>query len=165
MAATTVGDVLLLHGYGDTFKNHIPLFREWHQIGVKVIAFDFPSHGKSYGAAWDDLDWYSSQKLAEITSFVRNVTLEDIFRPLFISGWSTGGLLAIRIAQSNKMKAHFSTLRGLVVYAPGVSVRKCVGNFLCHITLPITLLPTWIMGQLSLVASMFEHFPLNLSTL
>lgn len=133
-ATATVGDILFLHGYGDTFENHIPLFREWNRIGLRVIAFDFPSHGKSHGGAWDDLDWYSFQDLAEVTSLVRNVTLEDNSRPLFLSGWSTGGLLAIQIVQSEKMRTLFPMIRGLVVYAPGVSVRKCVGNLVCHIT-------------------------------
>ncbi len=130
----TVGDIVFLHGYGDTFENHMPLFREWNRIGLRVVAFDFPSHGKSHGGPWDDLDWYSFQDLAEVTNFVRNVTIEDSSRPLFLSGWSTGGLLAIRIVQSEKMRTLFPPIRGLVVYAPGVSVRKCVGNLVCHIT-------------------------------
>ncbi|MBL7670237.1 MAG: alpha/beta fold hydrolase [Bdellovibrionaceae bacterium] len=130
----TVGDILFFHGYGDTFENHIPLFTEWNRIGLRIIAFDFPSHGKSNGFMWNDLDWYSFQCLAEIANLVRNVTLENSSRPLFLSGWSTGGLLAIRIVQSEKMRALFPPIRGLVAYAPGVSVRKCVGNLFCHIT-------------------------------
>ncbi len=131
---SAVGDILFLHGYGDTFENHVPLFTEWNHIGLRVIAFDFPSHGKSHGGEWNDLDWHSFRDLANIASLVRNLTLEDSSRPLFISGWSTGGLLAVRIVQSEKMRTLFPTIRGLVAYAPGVSVRKCVGNLLCHIT-------------------------------
>lgn len=130
----TIGDILFLHGYGDTFKNHVPLFQEWNRIGLRVIAFDFPSHGKTSGGGWDDLDWYSFQDLAELASSIRRETLEDSSRPLFLSGWSTGGLLAIRILQSEGMRSLFPTISGLVVYAPGVSVKKCVGNLICHIT-------------------------------
>lgn len=130
----SVGDVLFFHGYGDTFKNHLPLFREWNQAGLRVIAFDFPSHGQTQGDKWDDLDWYSFSDLAEMASVVRKQAVKGQDRPLFLSGWSLGGLLATKIVQSHELRTLFPPIKGLVTFAPGVSVKKCVGNIFCQIT-------------------------------
>lgn len=129
-----LGDILYIHGYGDTFENHLPLFNEWNRLGLRVIAFDLPSHGKTHGGGWDDLDWHSFEDLAHIGGLVNQINQEDPQRPLFLSGWSTGGLLALRILQVENLRTLFPPIRGLVAYAPGVSVKKCVGNVACHIT-------------------------------
>jgi alpha-beta hydrolase superfamily lysophospholipase len=55
-------------------------------------------------------------------------------RPLFLAGWSTGGLIATRIVQSEAMRSLFPSIKGIVVYAPGVAVKTCVGDALCQIT-------------------------------
>jgi alpha-beta hydrolase superfamily lysophospholipase len=133
-ATKTVGDVLYFHGYGDTFENHQPLFKEFNRQGLRVIAFDLPSHGKTTGNHLDDLDWYSFSKIAEIASYVRLMNLGEFKRPLFLAGWSTGGLIATRIVQSEAMSSLFPTIKGVITYAPGVAVKTCVGDSFCQIT-------------------------------
>ena len=91
----TRGDVLYFHGYGDTFENHLRLFKSITDAGLRVIAFDLPSHGRTSGGEWDDLDWFSFGDLADVAAVIDHETLEDSSRPLILAGWSTGGLLLI----------------------------------------------------------------------
>ncbi len=127
-----IGDVLFLHGYGDTFINHSALFSQLNSAGLRVVSFDYPSHGKTQGEIWDDLNEHSFASLTEIASEI--LKSQIVIRPLFIIGWSTGGLHAIRIAQVPSWRRLFPTLKGLVLYAPGVAVKKCVGDRFCQIT-------------------------------
>lgn len=130
----SVGDVLYFHGYGDTFENHLQLFKELNDNGLRVIAFDLPSHGRTSGAAWDDLDWYSFHDLADIAASIERETQEDASRPLILAGWSTGGLLAVRITQMGPQSPLSRSPKGLLLYAPAVSVPICVGEGICQIT-------------------------------
>jgi len=130
----TVGDVLYFHGYGDTLENHVRLFREMTDAGIRVIAFDLPSHGKTQGRVWDDLDCFSFTDLTRLAAVIERETLEDSSRPLILSGWSTGGLIALRIAQSNPLSTFTRYPGGMVLFAPAVSVPVCVGDALCQIT-------------------------------
>lgn len=102
--------------------------------GMRVIAFDLPSHGKSYGGVSDDLDWFSFTDLADVAVVIERETLEDSSRPLILSGWSTGGLLALRMAQSEKRSILSRYPSGLLLFAPAVSVPACVGDAFCQIT-------------------------------
>lgn len=129
-----VGDVLFLHGYGDNFANHQALFKQFNESGLRVIGFDYPSHGKTWGQGSDDLDFHSFHSLTQIAAKVLRENAPNSSRPLFIVGWSTGGLQAIRIAQVSRFRSLFPNLKGLVLYAPGVSVKTCVGNSFCQIT-------------------------------
>lgn len=127
-----IADVLYLHGYGDRFENHKPLFKSLTDAKMRVIAFDLPSHGRSKTGQWDDLNWWSFQDLADLVRHVEQETIETHSRPLILAGWSTGGLIAIRMAQT-----YDSMLRepsALVLFAPAVSVPICVGDTLCRIT-------------------------------
>lgn len=130
-----VGDILYLHGYGDRFKNHMPLFQSWVQSGFSVIAFDYPSHGLTTGGDRDDLNRHSFASLARLASEVLSKNSSGGQpRPLIVAGWSTGGLLAIRIAQEPELRRLFPSLKGLILYAPAVSTWKCPGNQFCQIT-------------------------------
>lgn len=130
----TTGDVLYFHGYGDRFENHLRLFKSMTDAGLRVIAFDLPSHGRTYGGGWDDLDWFSFRDLADIAGVIERETLEDRTRPLILSGWSTGGLLAIRMAQSLSTTPLSRLPKALLIFAPAVSVPMCVGEGVCQIT-------------------------------
>src|SRR4051812_1989608 len=48
-SGTPKADVLFLHGFADRFDNHLPLFETWRNAGLRVIAFDYPSHGETCG--------------------------------------------------------------------------------------------------------------------
>lgn len=118
------GDVLYIHGFGDRLDNHAPLFAEWNRAGLRVIAFDLPSHGLTRGT---NLNIFTFTALAKMAAQVEAATREDSARPLILAGWSTGGLLAIRIVQADL--ASFSRpLAGMILFAPGVSVYSFVGQ-------------------------------------
>ena len=129
-----VADVLFFHGYGDRFSNHEALFKEWIKAGVRVIAFDLPSHGGTEGGPGFDLDNLSFTDLQRIAAKVEKNYIENPKRPLILAGWSLGGLLAARIAQSTNLSQLSRIPSGLLLLAPGVSVNWCVGNWVCQIT-------------------------------
>ncbi len=119
-------DVLYLHGFSDRSDNHGPLFRQLAAAGIRVVAFDYPSHGETRSAS---LGWYSFRKLMAMIVAVEHATVEDPNRPLFLAGWSTGGLLAVRLVQTKyALNALSRPLAGIVLYAPGVAVRMIPGE-------------------------------------
>ena len=126
--APAIANVLFLHGYGDSFVNHESLFQELNNGGLRVIGFDYPSHGDTDGKIWDDLNHQSFTSLTHLAAEVFRSSRDNTERPLFIAGWSTGGLHAVRIAQVLQFRAQFPNLAGLILLAPGVSVKKCVGS-------------------------------------
>jgi alpha-beta hydrolase superfamily lysophospholipase len=113
------GDVLFLHGFADRFDNHLPLFDAFVKSGLRVITFDYPSHGESCGFR---IDTFAFTGLARLAADVLKETRADKNRPLYIAGWSTGGLLAVRIAQGLE-KERFDKIAGLALFAPGVDVQ------------------------------------------
>ncbi|MBI3547418.1 MAG: alpha/beta hydrolase [Elusimicrobia bacterium] len=120
------GDVIYIHGFADQLDNHPMLFEELTKAGFRVISFDLPGHGENKGIQ-SDLGLYSFPSLASLVVEVEKRTREDAGRPLFIAGWSTGGLLAVRMAQMESFKGSGRAVSGLILYAPGVSVHLFVG--------------------------------------
>lgn len=120
-----IGDILYFHGFSDRLDNHGPLFQAWARRGLRVIAFDYPSHGETKGTS---LNLFTFKKLAQIAAAVERCTREDKKRPLLVSGWSTGGLLALRMIQSPNFEPLGRRPKGLILFAPGVSVRNFVGH-------------------------------------
>lgn len=118
-------DVLYFHGYGDRIDNHAPLFNQWANSKFRVIAFDYPSHGESRAGS---IDSYGFMDLASLALQVEAETREDLNRPLFLAGWSTGGLLAIRLVQTKMYSKMTRKPKGLILFAPGVSVYKLIGG-------------------------------------
>ena len=121
-------NVIYLHGFGDTFRNHTKLFGELRAQGLRLISFDYPSHGNSGGviAAWD------LYEVAEIISSVLDSSelkagpdAFDSKLPLILMGWSTGATMAIRIAQD---WSHLLPVppSGVVAFAPGIPVYPLV---------------------------------------
>lgn len=118
------GDVLYLHGFADRFDNHLPLFDAWVAGGYRVVAFDYPSHGETCGHG---IDGYGFGDLASFARTVERATREDGGRPLVLSGWSTGGLLAVRMLQSSSLSLS-RDVSGAVLFAPAVAARPLVGE-------------------------------------
>lgn len=118
------GDVLFLHGFADRFDNHLPLFEGWRKLGLRVIAFDYPSHGETCGRG---LDLYRIRGLAQLASFVEERTRPDHARPLVLAGWSTGGLVSVRLLQEPSL-ALGRPVSGAFLLAPGVDVKVLVGK-------------------------------------
>ena len=116
-------DMLFLIGFGDRADNHGPLFNLLNEQGIRVISFDYPSHGESRCSHINNESFTSLSFLAQE---IEEKTREDINRPLFLSGWSTGGLLALRMTQQNFLAERF--VKGIVLIAPGISVYTFVGG-------------------------------------
>jgi alpha-beta hydrolase superfamily lysophospholipase len=112
------GDVLFLHGFADRFDNHEPLFRRFVEAGLRVIAFDYPSHGETCGTS---LNAYDFSDLADLAGRVERTKTRNA--PLYLSGWSTGGLLSVRMAQGISPDALSRPISGMALFAPGVDVR------------------------------------------
>lgn len=125
-AVESKGDVIFLHGFSDRLDNHGPLFRELADNGLRVIAFDYPSHGETKSRS---LGWYSFDELLQMIAYVETATVENRQRPLFIIGWSTGGLLAVRMAQMGFTNGLSRRPQAMVLYAPGVSVSAIPGDW------------------------------------
>jgi pimeloyl-ACP methyl ester carboxylesterase len=121
---TPKGDVLFLHGFSDRFDNHLPLFEGFRRAGLRVVAFDYPSHGETCGRG---LDRYRIKGIAELASFVEEHTRQADDRPLVVAGWSTGGLVAVRMLQAPSF-ALGREIRGAFLLAPGVDVKVLVGD-------------------------------------
>jgi alpha-beta hydrolase superfamily lysophospholipase len=120
-------DVIYFHGFADRLDNHGPLFAELAAAGYRVLSFDYPSHGETDG--WlNHLDLYGFEDLAKMAVQLEQGRLEDPERPLFLAGWSTGGLLAVRMVQGLTFPEFSRPVAGVVLYAPGVAVRTLVGE-------------------------------------
>lgn len=111
------GDVLYLHGFADRFDNHQPLFEELTRQGLRVITFDYPSHGESCGTS---INWFGFAELADLAGRIE--TAKRGRGPLYLAGWSTGGLLAVRMAQGVGSSLS-RPIAGMALFAPGVDVR------------------------------------------
>lgn len=116
-------DMLFFIGFGDRADNHDPLFKLLNEQGIRVISFDYPTHGDS---RCGHIDWESFHSLSILAQEIEEKTRQDVQRPLFISGWSTGGILALSMIQHNFFAERF--IKGLVLITPGVSVYNFVGG-------------------------------------
>ena len=127
-------NVVYLHGYADSMDNHKELLESFKASGLRVISFDYPSHGKSGGhiSTWD---------LKEVAEIIPNILSNPLIQndpdlkidhslPLILAGWSTGGTMAIRIAQSwqSSVIPGDMNLAGVIAFAPGLPVNLLVGD-------------------------------------
>ncbi len=116
-------DVLFFIGYGDRADNHSPLFRLLSKNGYRVISFDYPSHGETRCSS---LNYHDYSSLMEIAKDVEKTTRTSDPTPLILGGWSTGGLLAVRMMQTNALLDRVP--KKMFLLAPGVSVYPLVGG-------------------------------------
>jgi alpha-beta hydrolase superfamily lysophospholipase len=125
-AAEPQADIIFIHGHAGRLDNHGLLFSTWAEAGYRVISFDLPSHGESQILP---IDLYSFEELFALIRLVDEATLEDPDRPLFIAGWSFGGLVATRLAQQPDLLASLSrTPQGMILLAPGIIVYPFTGG-------------------------------------
>jgi pimeloyl-ACP methyl ester carboxylesterase len=123
-----LGDVLYIHGFADRLDNHAPLFSAWNRAGLRVIAFDLPSHGENSGS-YNDLNRFDFSDLATLAAKAEQDTKPAEKRPLILAGWSTGGLIVTRLLQKNWTSGFSRPISGAILFAPGVSVRKFPWTF------------------------------------
>lgn len=128
-----VGDVLYIHGFADSFLNHGPLFKEWSDKGLRVISFDLPDHGISKGGD-NNLNLTFAKHFSKLSRLVNEVEqfTHEGNRPFILAGWSTGGLLAVRMVQTT-LTENIETLKrpiyGMILFAPGIAVQYLPGTF------------------------------------
>lgn len=115
-------DVLFFPGFSDRADNHAPLFSQLTDSGFRVISFDYPSHGKTDCWNLNLHSMVSLEGLAQIVLLSPEIKSEA---PLYLVGWSTGGLLAYRMLQRGQPA--FRTVKGAVLLAPGLSVYPVPG--------------------------------------
>lgn len=121
-----VADLLFLHGHADRLDNHAALFDTLTAAGVRVVSFDLPSHGETDAGA---IDRWSFDDLAALTGRVLHATEQDRDRPLVVTGWSFGGLLATRFVQDPDERAALGRpVRALVLESPAVAPRTFAGG-------------------------------------
>jgi hypothetical protein len=118
-----IADYFFFIGYGDRADNHKPLFDELNDKGIRVLSYDYPSHGLT---RCGELNHNNYSTLMSFAEQLERQTREDVKRPVILSGWSTGGLLALRLAQTQKFSER--TIQSLVLIAPGLSVYVLVGG-------------------------------------
>jgi len=118
-----VADYFYFIGYGDRADNHKPLFDQLNAQGIRVLSYDYPSHGLT-NCGYLNFNTYTN--LMDYAEMLEVQTREDINRPVILSGWSTGGLLALRLAQTQRFGNRF--IQSLVLIAPGLSVYVLVGG-------------------------------------
>lgn len=120
---TIKADVLFLTGFSDRADNHAPLFTQLTESGFRVISFDYPSHGETDCWNLNLHDMVSLEGLAQIVLLSPQIRSEA---PLYLVGWSTGGLLAYRMLQRGQPV--FRDVKGAVLLAPGLSVYPVPGD-------------------------------------
>lgn len=119
-----IANVVFLHGFADTAKNHRHLFRALKDKGFRVFSFDYPEHGGSKNLS---INLWNMDYLAGVIPSLLGApglkTKTDV--PLILMGWSTGGTLALRTAQSRALLGKYSAqLKGVAAIAPGVPVNS-----------------------------------------
>ena len=118
-----VADILYMHGFSDRMDNHKPLFDQWTKRGARVVAFEYPSHGETCGLG---LEAYTFTDFVDFATVVEKDMVEDEKRPLYLAGWSTGGLIATRIAQGYRDVSR--PVAGTMLFAPGIAVHVVLGE-------------------------------------
>lgn len=117
-----VADILFLTGFSDRADNHKPLFSLLAGQGFRVISFDYPSHGETNCLSLNLHNFTTISNLAE------ELLARPAYRsakPLYLSGWSTGGLMVYRMLQRNFFEDR--DVRGAVLLAPGLAVYPVPG--------------------------------------
>ncbi len=91
-----------------------------------MVSFDLPSHGGTDAGA---IDRWSFDDLAAVTGRVLRATQQDAARPLMVTGWSFGGLLATRFVQDPAERSALGRpVRALVLESPAVAPRAFAGG-------------------------------------
>ncbi len=120
------GTVVYMPGFADTIDNHEALLKGFQAQGLQVIAFDYPEHGWSDGL----IRWWALKDLAEIIPTVLADSQSEFnpALPVILAGWSTGGTIAIRIAQAWQGTALPAGVRlgGVVAFAPALPAKVVI---------------------------------------
>jgi alpha-beta hydrolase superfamily lysophospholipase len=107
--------VLFAHGFAESAMRHAPTLEAFARAGIAAYAYDLRGHGRSPGSRgfirrFDDLLDASSLARAWVAADSPGV-------PLFLMGYSLGGLVSVRSAERDP-----AGLAGVVLVAPGFEI-------------------------------------------
>jgi alpha-beta hydrolase superfamily lysophospholipase len=122
------GTVLLLHGYAEHSGRHAWLMERLEEAGFAVYAPDLRGHGRSARpGVLADLDSLEAaiRDIAALLPVIRQALPE---RPLFLLGFSMGGMLALLFTLR-----HPEGLAGLVASGAAVEIPEYVSPFLLKV--------------------------------
>lgn len=127
-------DALYVHGFADRVDNHPDLFKALAGQGrAKVVGYELPFHGETYGIGAHA--WLPFQDVERFEVMGRNAmeversARDGAARPFVPIGWSTGGLLVVRMVQLGIFEEAGRRPAGVVLHAPGIAVKPIVGSF------------------------------------
>lgn len=129
--------VVLVHGFCEHAGRYAGLAARMNQSGIAVTAGDLRGHGRSPGPRiW----------VRRFDEYVDDAA-EDLVRagtrfpglPVFLMGFSMGGLIALRIALYRGIE-----VRGLVLASPAVMVGQDIAPWLRHVAPLASLLVPWL---------------------
>lgn len=120
-------------GFADAFRNHEALFAKWQAEGITVFAFDYPDHGGSIRLTGQTINTVKFSTVMDAAMEMYQALIPESDKPLFLSGWSTGGLIAARLIQSPRLRSKLSKLpAGVVLLSPAISAKPCIGASATH---------------------------------
>jgi pimeloyl-ACP methyl ester carboxylesterase len=132
-ATAAAATIIFFHGFADSIQNHSHLIAALSKNGYRVIGFDYPEHGPK-GSVSDSssANSWTMKSIAKVVSFMteaqniedKSVAPLDSSKPVVLMGWSTGGTLALRIAQSSEFlqATGLAKINAVVAITPGIPV-------------------------------------------
>jgi pimeloyl-ACP methyl ester carboxylesterase len=120
--ASLAGDILYLPGYDDSFQKHYDLFERFVKSGFRVLSFNYPCHGGTAGKC-NNLNSYNFKQLGGLASAVEQAFPAASPVPLYVTGYDLGGLLAIRMLQSDRVGRFQRPIEGVAVHSPPLPPR------------------------------------------
>jgi alpha-beta hydrolase superfamily lysophospholipase len=114
--------LLFLHGYAESALRHEATLQRFAASGIATHALDLRGHGLTPGTRgfirrFDEL-------VADVRAERERIRAAHPALPFFLMGYSLGGLLAIRSAQTDPAE-----LAGVVLVAPGLGIARHVPPF------------------------------------
>jgi alpha-beta hydrolase superfamily lysophospholipase len=139
------GVILCLHGMGGDGEYYVLLADQLIAAGYTIVVYDHVGHGFSEGPRGDIRDFSLHFRIA--AEMLRWVGSEFPNIPIFALGESMGGTVLINtLIDSN----HLPSLRGILLFAPGVKVKKNVASpKLVLKMIPPLLISPFCPGRLS----------------
>lgn len=119
------GCVIYLEGLGDSVVNQEPLFHALSEQGYRVLFFDYMGQGGSEGSMNNSriLDPVNdSLQLSTQAKHVWKLNAKECDQSKkSVIGWSTGGLVAYKLA-------HEGWADAVILIAPGIHTKKLIGE-------------------------------------
>jgi len=94
-ATRPIGTLLHLHGNAGNISHRIPLYSEWHRMGLNVLAIEYRGYGESDGAPSEDGLYLDAEAAWQYLTATRHIPPSRII----IAGRSLGAAVACHLAK------------------------------------------------------------------